>query len=369
MQQVVFHKFSNINVKYAFKLRNYPAGTLLPFKDEIEEEISNLSNLRLSRDELDYLHKIDFLHSGYLEFLRCFRFNPSEYVRVFEEDGELAIEIEGPWLSTILFEVPILAIVSEIWSTANYPSITEGKIRLFEKMNFLDTYEKPIQITDFGTRRRYSGAWQRYSIGNLMVRLPKKFIGTSNVMLAKELGLKYIGTMAHEYIQAMQALVRILDSQKFAFQTWADVYRGRLGIALTDTLGMKAFLQDFDLYFAKLFDGCRQDSGDPFQWGEDLIAHYNSLRIDSKTKIAVFSDSLTPQLVMALNDRFNDRINCQFGIGTNFTNDMGFKPLNIVIKMIECEGRPVAKISDSKGKEMCRDPEYVKYLKSVFHID
>lgn len=182
-------------------------------------------------------------------------------------------------------------------------------------------------------------------------------------------GIKGMGTMAHEYIEAMQALVRLKDSQKFALQTWADVYRGDLGIALTDTLGMDAFLKDFDLYFCKLFDGGRQDSGDPYVWGNKLIKHYESMRIDPVTKTGVFSDNLTFEKIAKIHHYFCGRLGNSYGIGTHLMNDCGITPLQIVIKMVKCNQSPVAKISDSPGKQMCENPAYLKYLATQFDIE
>jgi nicotinate phosphoribosyltransferase len=178
-----------------------------------------------------------------------------------------------------------------------------------------------------------------------------------------------LGTMAHEYLQACQALgPRLRDSQTFGFEVWAREYRGDLGIALSDTYGMQAFFRDFDLYFCKLFDGARHDSGDPFDWGEKLIAHYESLRIDARTKTLIFSDSLNVPLAISLYKRFASRTRLAFGIGTNLTNDMGFTPLQIVIKMVRCNGQPVAKLSDTPEKTMCDDPAYLAYLRQVFQV-
>jgi nicotinate phosphoribosyltransferase len=180
-------------------------------------------------------------------------------------------------------------------------------------------------------------------------------------------GLTPLGTMAHEYLQACQAVgPRLRDSQVFAFNMWAREYRGDLGIALSDVCGMDAFLRDFDLFFCKLFDGVRHDSGDPFEWGEKLIAHYEKMRIDPRTKTMVFSDSLNIPLAMRLYEYFRGRVRTSFGIGTNLTNDLGYDPLQIVIKMTRCNGQPVAKISDEPTKAMDYDPSYVAYLREVF---
>jgi len=366
MQQCVFHSFTDVKVEYTFKCRNLPSSIFLPYKDEIEKEIDDLCKLRFYDDELAYLKKFPFFKEGYLEFLRIFNLNRS-FVKVFEKEGKFNIKIAGTWLNTILFETPVLAIVCQLYSRDN-GNISEGQKRLAEKAYALQSYDKPFQFVDFGTRRRYSVEWQQHVISFLKNSLPQNFIGTSNVMFAKKHHIKPIGTMAHEYIQAMQSLVRLSDSQKHAFQKWAEEYRGRLGIALSDTLGMDAFLKDFDLYFAKLFDGARHDSGDPFIWCNKLIKHYEDMGIDPRTKTAVFSDNLNPVIAMKINDAFFDKIQCSYGIGTNLTNDVGFTVPNIVIKMTRCDGQPVAKISDSLGKQMCDDKEYLKYLASVFNI-
>lgn len=366
MQQCVFHRFTDVKVEYAFKCRNLHSGVLLPYQDDIEQEINDLCTLRFQEDELGYLNQFPFFTDGYIEFLRIFNLN-RQFVNIFEKDGQLQIRITGTWLNTILFETPILAIISQLYSH-NKGNINEGHNRLAEKVNTLRTYRKPFHFVDFGTRRRYSVEWQNHVISHLKKTVPRKFIGTSNVMFARQHQISPIGTMAHEYIQAMQSLVRLSDSQKYAFQMWADEYRGRLGIALSDTLGMDAFFRDFDLYFSKLFDGARHDSGDPFLWCNKLIRHYTEKGINPRLKTAVFSDGLTPVKAMEINDTFSDHINCSFGIGTNLTNDMGFSAPNIVIKMIKCDERPVAKISDSTGKQICTDNEYLKYLASVFGI-
>jgi nicotinate phosphoribosyltransferase len=175
--------------------------------------------------------------------------------------------------------------------------------------------------------------------------------------------------MGHEYLQACQALgPRLRDSQVFALETWAKEYRGDLGIALSDVYGLDAFLRDFDMYFCKLFDGARHDSGDPFVWGERIIEHYLANRVDPRTKALVFSDALTFPLAIQIARRFQGRVRVSFGIGTNLTNDLGLQPLQIVIKMVRCNGQPVAKVSDAPEKTMCDDPAYLGYLRHVFDL-
>jgi nicotinate phosphoribosyltransferase len=285
----------------------------------------------------------------------------------------LEITIKGSWLHTILYEIPILAIVNEVYfrNTQPTPNLEEGRARLRTKLALARSAPASLgfTFTDFGTRRRFSYAWHDEVIATCKAEMGGQFVGTSNVHLAMKHGLTAIGTMAHEYLQACQALgPRLRDSQKFGFQTWADEYRGDLGIALSDVAGMKAFIRDFDLYFCKLFDGARHDSGDPFAWGDTLIQHYNDMRIDPRTKTLVFSDGLSMEKAIDLANYFAGRAKLGFGIGTNLTNDLGYEPLQIVIKMVRCDGQPVAKVSDTPGKTMCDDVGYLTYLKQVFEI-
>jgi nicotinate phosphoribosyltransferase len=227
--------------------------------------------------------------------------------------------------------------------------------------------DNPFLFFDFGLRRRYSAALQERVVEQLLAGAPQYFRGTSNVLLAKRLGITPIGTMAHEYLQAYQAFgFRLRDFQKAALEGWVQEYRGDLGIALTDVVGMDAFLRDFDLYFAKLFDGLRHDSGDPVAWGEKAIAHYQKLRIDPRTRRLVFSDGLDLPRALELYRHFNGRTQTGFGIGTNLTNDTSEQPLNLVMKLTSCNGQPVAKLSDAPGKTLCTDQTFVGYLRQVF---
>jgi nicotinate phosphoribosyltransferase len=287
-------------------------------------------------------------------------------------------------LHTILFEIPVLAIVNEVYfrNTQPVPDFVEGRRRLDVKIGQLrGPGLSELKIADYGTRRRFSRAWHEEVIRVLSARLgtshspghgptsPGQFAGTSNVWLAMKLGLTPLGTMAHEYLQASQALgPRLRDSQTFAFESWAREYRGDLGIALSDVYGMTAFLRDFDLYFCKLFDGARHDSGDPFEWGERMLDHYVRNRVDPLSKTLIFSDGLTVPRTIELYQRFKDRCRLAFGIGTNLTNDLGYEPLQIVIKMVRCNGQPVAKLSDTPSKNMCEDERYLAYLRQVFEI-
>jgi len=374
MMQVVLHHYPAAQVEYKFKCRN-PGIDLVPYIAEIREELAGLCSLRFTPEELDYLRGWRFIKSDFVDFLALFQLN-AKYVEIYPaQDGPGAIEIHirGPWLHTILFEVPLLAIINEVYFRNTQPGLdlSEGRRRLREKIALLRDTDgfHDCRIADYGTRRRFSRAWHEEVVTTLREGLGRQLAGTSNVWLAWKQGLTPLGTLAHEYLQAHQALgPRLRDSQVAALETWAREYRGDLGIALSDVYGLSAFLRDFDMYFCKLFDGTRHDSGDPFAWGERVLAHYRANRVDPRTKVLVFSDGLDIPKVMQLYQHFHGRCQLAFGVGTNLTNDVGPEPLQIVIKMIRCNGQPVAKISDSPGKNMCEDSAYVAYLRQVFEI-
>ena len=373
MMQVVLHHFPGAQAEYRFKCRS-PGVDLVACIPDIERGIAELCALRFSAAELDYLRGWRFFKSYFVDLLALFHLE-GRFVRVQaipERPGEIDIAIKGPWLHTILFEVPVLAIVSEAWNRRQFPvpDRAEGRRRLAAKVDAINAVPDPdFRIADYGTRRRHSRDWQEEVVATLKAGIGPKFVGTSNVDLARRHGLTPLGTMAHEYLQACQAGgPRLRDSQRFGFDVWAKEYRGDLGIALSDVCGMDAFLRDFDLYFCKLFDGVRHDSGDPFEWGEKLLAHYKAMRIDPRSKVMVFSDQLTVPLAIRLFERFRGRSQVAFGIGTNLTNDLGHPALSIVIKMTRCNGQPVAKISDEPSKSMDYDPSYVAYLREVFQV-
>src|SRR6266545_5337369 len=285
MMQVVLHHFPGAQVEYRFRCRTEGVD-LRPHLDDIRGAVEGLCALRFGDDELAYLRGLRFMKSDFVDFLALFQFN-QKYLRigVGEGAGGIDITIRGPWLHTILYEIPVLAIVSEVYFRRTQPKadLAEGRRRLQAKLDLVRTVEsaEELKISDFGTRRRFSLAWQDETIATLKREVPQYFAGTSNVLLAMKHGVTPLGTMAHEYMQACQALgPRLRDAQVFAFDKWAQEYRGDLGIALSDTYGFDAFLRDFDMYFCKLFDGARHDSGDPFEWGEKLIAHYHKNRVD-----------------------------------------------------------------------------------------
>ncbi|AYA67454.1 nicotinate phosphoribosyltransferase [Acinetobacter sp. WCHA55] len=380
MLQVVLHKFPQAHSVYQFRCRNLD-DTVYPLVDilnDLNHQLDLLCQLRFQDDELQYLRGLRFIKSDFVDYLELFQLKRRFIVASIDQQGRLDIRIEGPMVQAMMFEIFVLAIVNELYfrRIRTDEVMAEGERRLHAKVALLKHYETsqtpndpPFLVSDFGTRRRYSLAWQKHVIEVFNQAAPHIFRGTSNVLIAKQLGLTPIGTMAHEFLQAFQALdVRLRNFQKSALETWVQEYRGDLGIALTDVVGMDAFLRDFDLYFAKLFDGLRHDSGDPYEWGDKAYAHYKKLKIDSKTKMLTFSDGLNLEKAWDLHNYFKDRFQVSFGIGTNLTNDMGQTPLNIVLKLVECNGQSVAKISDSPGKTMTDNDTFLAYLRQVFEI-
>jgi nicotinate phosphoribosyltransferase len=379
MWQTMLHRHPQTHGEYRFVCRNPSAWPLSELLAEVNRELDRLCSLGFAPAELAYLGSLRYIKSDFVDFLRIFRFQRGFIEARAAADGGLEIVAAGPQVHVMAFEIFVLAIVAELYGRRfdRDAALAEGRLRLARKIERLRGFlrDEPahahaFEFSDFGTRRRFCAAWQREVVTTLRDALRGVFKATSNVLLARDLGLVPIGTMAHEYLQTYQGLasVRLRDSQKAALEGWVQEYRGDLGIALTDVVGMDAFLADFDLYFAKLFDGLRHDSGDPFAWGEKALAHYARLRIDAHGKRLVFSDALDVEKMIALYRRFADRAQVGFGIGTHLTNDVGIEPLNMVMKLTRVNGQPVAKLSDSPGKTLCDDATFLAYLRQVFGV-
>ncbi len=376
MWQTMLHRHPATQAEYTFVCRNVPAYPLADLIGEVNAQLDHLCSLMFTADDLAYLGGLRFMRSDFIDFLRIFHFQ-REFISARAVGDQLEIVASGPQVHVMAFEIYVLAIVNELYFRRfdQPPAFAEGRKRLaakIERLRALDdepARRHPFEFFDFGVRRRFSGDWQREVVTTLKREAPRYFKGCSNVLYARDLNLAPIGTMAHEYLQTYQTLdVRLRDFQRAALEDWVQEYRGDLGVALTDVVGMDAFLADFDLYFAKLFDGLRHDSGDPVVWGEKALAHYEKLRIDAHTKRLVFSDGLDFDRSIALHHRFSDRTTCGFGIGTNLTNDMGLKTLQIVMKLTHANRQPVAKLSDSPGKLMCDDETFLAYLRQVFEV-
>lgn len=364
MQQLVLHQFPNVEVEYDLAIRTKGVD-LRPFREDIEREIRDLQSLMLSPEEETFMKSIRYLSPDYIEWLRGYRFNPGKHVHVYEKNDNLAITIKGNWLQTILYEVPLLAIISEVYHTSDGSmKLAECMERLNTKVNMVQSYGDGFKFAEFGTRRRNSYLIHDHVIGYLKMTVPNNLVGTSNVHFAMKYGLKPIGTMAHEITQCAQAIFPLPTHQKDMLYAWAREFQGDLGCALSDTLGSDYFLNDFSLDLAKLFDGTRQDSGDPYSYGRRIVNHYEKMGIDPKTKYIVFSDNLNMAKAYDLYKYFIHNINVSFGIGTNLTNDCGDNPLSIVIKVQKCNGIPVVKISDTPEKAMGRDNNYLEFMKT-----
>lgn len=373
MQQAVYHRYRHIHVVAEFRCRG--DELLGEYASEIREQIQMMSQLALTEDEFAYLSGLPFFTQDYLNWLKAFRYNP-EHVTVSDRNGHLHVRIEGPWREVIMWEVPLLAVISEVVHHHRSPQIT-AQMAVDQLRKNLASFEEQaadidlsaFRLMDFGTRRRFSGEVQEAIVSTLKNEFPY-LVGTSNYDLAHKLQLTPVGTQAHEWFQAHQQISPVLaNSQRAALQAWLDEYPDQLGIALTDCITMDAFLRDFGSNFANAYQGLRHDSGDPFEWGEKAIAHYQALGIDPMTKTLVFSDNLDLDKALHLYRHFHQRVNLVFGIGTRLTcNIPGVKPLNIVIKLVQCNGKPVAKLSDSPGKTICQDKAFVKALRKAFDL-
>ena len=368
MLQAMWHRHPDLNGTYLFKCRNKDVVFTKEMVDEINAQIDHLCTLTFTDEELDYLKSLRFIKPEFVEFLRIW--HPlRKYVTCHgNPDSSLYLEVSGPLFSVMQFEIYLLEIVNEVYFRMkyNYLNLVESaRERLIGKMNGFRAGEYDFKFAEFGCRRRLSREWQDYVVGELIK--DNHCVGTSNVYLAMKYGVKPIGTYAHEYVQMFQGVpgVQLAYTNKMALEEWFDEYQGDLGTALTDTLGTDLFLRDFNKLQALCYSGVRHDSGDPIEWGEKIIAHYESLGIDPKTKTLLFSDSLNFDRAQKIYNHFHDRINVSFGIGTYLSNDTYAEPLNIVIKLQYVNGHPVAKISDTPGKAMCQDGDYLEYLKNA----
>ena len=372
MGQTIFHQFTSYKTTWTFKCRNKDVHFTDEMVEEIKEQVQAFCQLRFTEEELQYLDNITWIKGTYVDFLRLWQPRYEEFTITTDAPCGLAIDAAGTWLNTSMYEIPVLAIVNEVYFRMAYDYdvlLKQFKRRLDEKVRLLeeDTY-RLSDFSEFGLRRRLSAEAQEMAVMAIAeVELPadSHFIGTSNVYLAKKFNLKPVGTMAHEWIMCTgqgNHKHNPAYSNWYALDAWVKEYGILNGIALTDTITTDCFLRDFQLTYATLFSGVRHDSGDPYEWGDKMIAHYNSLGINPRTKTLLFSDSLDFERATALYDYFKDRAKVAFGIGTFISNDTDEEALNIVMKTTKCNGMDVAKISDVAGKGMCKNPDYVDYL-------
>ena len=371
MNQVMFHKHTDLTGEYVFKCRNQGIVFTKEMFEEINEQIDYLCKLRFTNEELDYLRSIRFIKNDYVEFLRLW--HPiRDYVKTsLSDDGKLEILVSGPLFSAMQFEIYLLEIVNEVYFRMNFDYMKlrrSAEEKLNQKINDFNSGKYNFKFAEFGCRRRLSREWEDEVIGRLSSELVNQnMVGTSNVYFAMKYNLIPIGTYAHEFVQMYQGInsIPLAYTNHYALQDWYDEYKGDNGTALTDTITTDLFLLDFDRANANNYSGVRHDSGDPYEWGEKIIKHYNKYGIDTKTKTLLFSDSLDFEKAQALYEHFKDRTKVSFGIGTFVSNDTCEKALNIVIKLQYVNGNPVAKLSDAKGKVMCQDENYLSYLRNA----
>ena len=372
MQQAVHMLYPRAEVEYEFINRNrektrFPDG----FGCQVQKEIDKMASLQLFDDEKGFLAETCyFLTPVYLDYLATYRFDPAE-VSVSQAGGDLSIIVKGPWYRTILWEVPLLAIVSELFYV-----MTQAKPEPAEQQHATNLHkarvlaENGIKYADFGTRRRFSSKLHKALILDLLNEKQSTLIGTSNVHLARHFNIKPIGTLAHEWFMFHAVLRGYQMANPSAIEAWVNVFHGNLGIALPDTFTTDLFLSTFDTLYAKLFDGVRHDSGDPFVFVDKIVNHYEKLHIDPMSKTIVFSDSLDIEKAVAIHNFCRGKVKDSYGIGTNLTNDVGVDPLNIVIKLARCRAgadKPwynTIKLSDDKGK-YTGDPEEIAYCKAL----
>lgn len=374
MGQAIYHQFSDYKTTWSFKCRNKDVQFTSEMVEEIRAQIQAYCKLRFTEDELQYLDNIKWIKGSYVDFLRLWSPRYEDFTITTDGECGLSIEVAGTWLNTSMYEIPTLAIVNEVYFRMQYDYdelLDSFKERLDVKFeNLKSGHWYAGTFSEFGLRRRLSAEAQslvveKFSHLNDTKHSPSRFIGTSNVYLAKKFGLTPVGTMAHEWIMCTgqgNHKHNPAYSNWYALDAWITEYGVLNGIALTDTITTDCFLRDFQLTYATLFSGVRHDSGDPYEWGEKMISQYRKLGIDPKTKTLLFSDSLDFERADALWHYFHNDINVAFGIGTYLSNDTKVSPLNIVMKVTKCNGMDVAKISDTDGKGMCKNPEYVEYL-------
>ncbi len=372
MGQAIYHQFSDYKTTWSFKCRNTDVHFTKEVVEEIKEQIKAYCGLRFTEEELEYLHNIKWIKGSYVDFLRLWQPRYEDFEITTDAECGLSIEAKGTWLNTSMYEIPTLAIINEVYFRMEYnydELLNSFKNRLDEKIRKISTGEYNIgSFSEFGLRRRLSVRAQELAVDLLSKNeYPgSKFVGTSNVYLAKKYNLTPVGTMAHEWIMCVgqgNHKHNPAYSNWYALDAWVKEYGILNGTALSDAITTDCFLKDFQLTYATLFSGVRHDSGDPYEWGDKMLKHYESLGIDPMTKTLLFSDSLDFKCADGLNKYFNTKARVAFGIGTYISNDTDVPALNIVMKTTACNGMDVAKISDIPGKGMCKNPDYVHYLR------
>jgi nicotinate phosphoribosyltransferase len=381
MQMAVLELFPQATAEYRFTNRGKQR-----FTEEFVEELrriikEDITELRLTEDEYTWLKaECPYFKPSYIEYLKNYRFDSSEVTVRLTKDADLDLTIEGPWHSSILWEIVLMATISElyfeiietVWKDEKHGNESGYNNLLKEYEKLMISIAKELEhnscgFSEFGTRRRRSFDIQDLVVGKL--HKCKTFSGTSNVYLAKKYGVRPTGTIGHEWIMGNSALVGLRNANLFALENWTSVYKGNLGIALSDTFGSEPFFRNFNLKLSKLYDGVRHDSGEPLKFADRVVQHYKKMGINPLTKVIIFSDSLSAADAIHIKKQCEGRINCIFGIGTNLTNNHAFfmssPPLNMVIKLHSIDDIPVVKLSDDEGKET-GDKDAIRVANYIF---
>ncbi|MGN0740887.1 MAG: nicotinate phosphoribosyltransferase [Treponema sp.] len=383
MGQAIYHQFASYKTKWTFKCRNEDIKFTPEMVQEIREQIKSYCSVRFTEEEIQYIAGIEWLHEDYVDYLRLWKPRYEDFEISENAPCGLSLEAVGTWLNTSMYEIPVLAIINEVYFRMKYEYedlMAQYRRKLDEKKNrLIDGTYNIGTFSEFGLRRRLSAEAQDLAVKTLCENNGKYkdsyCFGTSNVYLAKKYNIKPVGTMAHEFIICVgqgDPMYNPAYSNKLAMEAWTKEYGVLNGTYLTDTIGDEAAHIDMGYTFSIFFSGVRHDSGDPYEWGDAWIKHYEKYytkyqdeRVNPKNKTLLFSDSLDFERATKLYAYFKDRIKVVFGIGTYIANDTDVEPLNIVMKVTECNERPVAKLSNSMGKTMCQDDDYVEYLKKT----
>lgn len=373
MQQGVIRLFPAAKARYAFINRgkhSFPDG----FAKALRDAVNEMALLKLSKEEKYFLQvNCPYMDPVYLDFLEGYRYNPEE-VHIIQKGDQLEVHVEGLWYRTILWEVPLMSLICELFYVLNDSQRISNEEVINHTKEKIENYRHlGVTVAEFGTRRRYSYQVHRLVLQSLSQFGEGSFIGTSNVHMAMIHGTKPIGTHAHEWFMFHAARYGFKMANAMGLEHWVAVYRGDLGIALSDTYTTEVFFKQFDKMFSKLFDGVRHDSGDALLFADKVIAHYNSMGIDPKTKTIIFSDGLNYEKVARIAEYCQDKIGMSFGIGTNLTNDAGPAAMNIVIKMTEAQPKDgewtqVVKLSDEHGKYTGTE-RMINLAKTILGID
>lgn len=373
MQYAAVKLYPETQAKYEFINRGehpFPPG----FDKALKQRVEDMADLSLTRDEKEFLRiTCPYLNPAYLDFLQGYSYDPSE-VEVIQNGNDLSVKIQGHWYRTILWEVPILSLISELfYELTGLQRDSDEKVVETVKRKAESYLDLGVKVAEFGTRRRHS-----YEVHRLVVEALKDFgegsyVGTSNVHFAMTTGVKPIGTHAHEWFMYHGARFGFKIANGIGLDRWVNAYHGDLGIALTDTYTTDVFFTQFNKKLAKLFDGVRHDSGDPVEFAQKTIEHYEKMGIDPLHKTIIFSDGLNLDKVKRISDATSGKIGISFGIGTNLTNDVGLKPMNIVLKLIsiaepDLPWTNVVKLSDEKGKHT-GDPKMIRLAKEILEIE